>query len=101
MNLSCLETSDKLVLTLDGQLDETAASSLPDKLTHLCQGKNQFKIVIDLAACQIDGMLGYGALVAFRLTPLVLRREVTIQNALPKVQSGMKALRFEKLFKLA
>ncbi|MEN9530670.1 MAG: hypothetical protein RI932_2543 [Pseudomonadota bacterium] len=101
MNLSCLEMNDKLVLTLDGQLDQTAASALPEKLTHMCVGKNQSNIVIDLAACQIEDELGYGALVAFRLAPQVLRKEVTIQNALPKVQKGMKALRFEKLFKIA
>jgi anti-anti-sigma regulatory factor len=100
MNLSCLEMSDKLVLTLDGQLDETAASALPEKLTHLCVGKNQSDIIIDMGACQIEGVLGYGALVAFRLAPQVLRRRVFIQNALPKVQSGMKAMRFEKLFKI-
>lgn len=100
MNLSCAETGDKLVLTLDGHLDETAASALPNKLSYLCHGKNQPNIVIDLSACQIDGVLGYGALVAFRLKPEVLAKEVTIQNALPIVQSGMKTLRFEKLFKL-
>ncbi|MBM3382996.1 MAG: STAS domain-containing protein [Betaproteobacteria bacterium] len=101
MNLSCLETNDKLVLTLDGQLDETAASALPEKLTHLCLGKKQTHIVLDLAACQIEGVLGYGALVAFRLAPQVLLKQVIIQNALPKEQTGMKALRFEKLFKIA
>lgn len=100
MNLSCLEMNDKLVLTLNGQLDQTAASALPEKLTHLCVGKSQNNIVLDLSDCQIEDVLGYGALVAFRLTPNVLRKQVTIQNALPKVQTGMKALRFEKLFKL-
>ena len=100
MKLSCSETKDEVILTLDGSLDETAASSLPDKLSQLCDGKKQNSIVLDLTTCQIEGMLGYSALVAFRLTPSVLGRNVSIQNALPKVQDGMKVLRFEKLFKL-
>ncbi|NBO38239.1 hypothetical protein EBU99_06625 [bacterium] len=101
MNVLCQETNDRLVVTLDGQLDETAASALPNRLSTLCDGKIQSKIILDMSTCQIEGGLGYGALVAFRLLPEVLRKEVTIQNALPAVQSGMKALRFEKLFKLA
>ncbi|MEY4064993.1 MAG: hypothetical protein RIR26_1201 [Pseudomonadota bacterium] len=100
MNLSCHENSDNLVVTLNGELDETAASALPLKLNHLCSGKQQGKIILDMKDCQIEGVLGYGALVAFRLAPSVLRKEVTIQNARPSVRSGMEALRFEKLFKL-
>lgn len=100
MNLSYLENSDNLVVTLDGELDETAASALPLKLNNLCSGKQQTRIILDMKDCQIEGVLGYGALVAFRLAPAVLRKEVTIQNARPNVRSGMEALRFEKLFKL-
>lgn len=100
MNLSCVETNDKLILTLDGSLDETAASSLPAKLSQFCSGKNQNNIVLDLSACHIDSVLGFGALITFRLAPCVLGREVSIQNALPQVMGKMKLLRFEKLFKL-
>lgn len=101
MNVSCQETPDSLVVTLDGHLDETSASSLPSKLTNICGGKQQNKIVIDLKSCRVESSLGYGALVAFRLSPNVLGKQVTIQNAIPDVLTGMRALRFEKLFNLA
>lgn len=100
MNLQCRETSDTLIVTLEGKLDESSATGLPARLTQLCDGKNQSNIVIDLTDCNVDCSLGYGALVAFRLSPAVLKRHVSIQNALPEVVTGMRALRFEKLFKL-
>lgn len=100
MQVQCKETSDGLLVTIDGQLDDTSASSLPSRLSMLCEGKNQVNIMIDLAACRVDSCLGYGALVAFRLSPSVLGKQVSICNALPDVASGMRALRFEKLFKL-
>lgn len=100
MNLHCKETNDSLLVTLDGSLDENSASSLPSRLSLLCDGKNPKNIVIDLSSCKVESCLGYGALVAFRLSPLALHKQVTIQNAIPDVLSGMKTLRFEKLFKL-
>lgn len=100
MQLQCKDTSDGLLVTIDGQLDDTSASSLPSRLSSLCEGKTQSNIVIDLASCRMDSCLGYGALVAFRLSPSVLSKQVSIRNAMPDVASGMRALRFEKLFKL-
>ncbi len=100
MNLHFHETSDSLVFSLDGQLDDNAASSLPSRMTTMCNGKSQTKIVLDLSSCNVESTLGYGALVAFRLSPFVLNKQVTIQNAVPNVRTGMKALRFEKLFKV-
>ncbi|MFZ9521541.1 MAG: STAS domain-containing protein [Silvanigrellaceae bacterium] len=101
MDLQCRETQDSLLVTLDGQLDETAASSLPGRLSLMCDGTSQQKIILDLGNCKVEGCLGYGALVAFRLSPSILKRHVTIQNAMPTVATGMKALRFEKLFTIA
>lgn len=100
MNLSCTESGECLVMTLEGELDESSASALPGKMSHLCGDKAQKYIVIDLKGCRIEGALAYGALVAFRLSPVVLKKHVTIQNAIPTVQKGMQALRFEKLFDL-
>jgi anti-anti-sigma regulatory factor len=98
MNLHFEETADALVFSLDGKLDDSSASSLPSRLTTFCQGKSQSKIILDLGTCNVESCLGYGALVTFRLSPLVLDKKVTIQNAVPDVVTGMKALRFEKLF---
>lgn len=98
--ISCTESDDVLVMTLDGQLNESSASALPEKMSNLCEHKTQQHIVIDLKSCQIEGALGYGALVTFRLSPVILKRHVSIQNALPSVRKGMLALRFEKLFEL-
>jgi anti-anti-sigma regulatory factor len=101
MNLLYSETSDSLLVTIDGQLDETSASSLPGRLSLICDGTLQKSIILDLGNCKVESCLGYGALVAFRLSPSILKRQVTIRNAIPTVASGMKALRFEKLFTLA
>lgn len=100
MILSCTESDDMLVMTLEGQLNESSASALPGKMSHLCEHKTHKHIVLDLKSCQIEGALAYGALVAFRLSPVILKRQVSIQNALPTVRKGMLALRFEKLFDL-
>jgi anti-anti-sigma regulatory factor len=100
MNLSCTESGECLVMTLDGELDESSASALPGKLSHLCGDKSQKHIILDLKRCRIEGALAYGALVAFRLSPVILKKQVSIQNALPTVQKGMQALRFDKLFDL-
>jgi anti-anti-sigma regulatory factor len=98
MNLHFEETADALVFSLEGQLDDSAASSLPSRLMTHCRGKTQSKIILDMGTCNVESCLGYGALVAFRLSPSVLNKNVTIQNAVPDVRTGMRALRFEKLF---
>ncbi|MEY3902958.1 MAG: hypothetical protein RL189_2264, partial [Pseudomonadota bacterium] len=38
MQVQCKETSDGLLVTIDGQLDDTSASSLPSRLSTLCEG---------------------------------------------------------------
>jgi anti-anti-sigma factor len=98
MNVHFEETAEALVISLDGQLDDSSASSLPSRMTALCRGKSQNKIILNLGTCRVESSLGYGALVNFRLSPMVLKKSVTIQNAVPDVLNGMKALRFEKLF---
>ncbi len=100
MNLRCTESGECLVMTLEGELDESSASALPLKMSSLCGDKLQNRIILDLKKCRIEGALAYGALVAFRLSPIVLKKHVSIQNAIPTVKKGMQALRFEKLFDL-
>lgn len=100
MHVSCTESDDRLVVALDGQLNESSASTLPSKMRLLCENKAQKHIVLDLSNCTVEGALAYGALVAFRLSPKVLKKQVSIQNAIPTVYKGMLALRFEKLFKI-
>jgi anti-anti-sigma regulatory factor len=87
-------------MTLEGELDDSTATALPGKMSNLCGDKVQKHIILDLKACRIEGALAYGALVAFRLSPVALKKHVSIQNAIPTVQKGMQTLRFEKLFDL-
>jgi len=101
MDLRSNETSDSLMITLDGQLSESAASALPERLSLLCQNTPVENIVLDLSRCKIEGALGYGALVAFRLMPNILDKQVTLSNAMADVEANMKVLRFEKLFKIS
>lgn len=96
-----INTSDRQIsVVFRGELDETAALALSDRILNLCPANIPNVVEIDLTQCASVCHQGFGALVSFRLSPQISEKSAQIRVSDSGLMKKMKTLRLDKLFKL-
>jgi anti-anti-sigma factor len=100
MNINVVDQAhaERLVLELEGDLDETEALALADRILNLLPARVPGNVVIDLRRCTLLSTQGIAALVSFRLAPELEGCSVTIEGQTNDMERRMLSLKMNRLF---
>jgi anti-anti-sigma regulatory factor len=90
-----------LCIQLKGQLDETNAIALSDRLLNICPNPVPGTVQIDLSGCPSICNQGFAALVSFRLSTLIAEHPVEIFGQNLETDRRMRILRLDQLFQMS
>lgn len=90
----------RVCIRIKGQLDETHAIALADRLLNVCPNPIPGSVHIDLSACSSICDQGFAALVSFRLSTQIAEHPVEISGQNTETDRRMRILRLDRLFQI-
>ena len=90
-----------LVISIEGDLNETQSIALADRILNLCPPAIPEQVEINLSKCSSICSQGIGALVSFRLAPPISSSAIRISGHSPQIERQMRALKLDRLFAFA
>jgi anti-anti-sigma regulatory factor len=95
------EGNDVLIVHLRGDLHETEAISLADRILNVVPSNLPKTLEINLSHCQSVSVQGIGALVSLSLAPELENHSVRIAGQTEEIEAKMRGLKLHHIFEFA
>ena len=98
MEIEIKSNHEILEVAFIGELNETQAIALADRLLNLCPAQIPPRVEINLTKCPKVCSQGIGAMVSFRLSPQLCQSAARITGPAPEIERQMLTLKLDRLF---